>query len=97
MQVGEDPGHEMGRGTEKAFTARGRGGGEGGGNRAGAAHHMVAGRALVEGEALAAGRGEGISQAGGAGGVQQWGHPSFVGLSGKKLMPNEHDPRLPLC
>ena len=75
------------------------GGGEGGSGAtgAGATHHVAAGGASGGGEGLAAGSGEGISQAGGPGGAQQGGRPGFVGLSGKKLMPNEHDWRLPLC
>lgn len=72
-------------------------GGSGGVTGAAASHHVAAGRAPVGGAVLAAGRGEGISQAWGAGGAQQGGRPGFVGLSGKKLVPNEHDWRLPLC
>ena len=90
MQVGEDPGDEMGRGTgsEKAFTGRGRGGGGEGGSggvtRAGDAHRLAAGRALVEGEVLAAGRGEGISQAGGGRGGQARGAPQVRGVVRQK-------------
>ena len=77
--------------------AEGDGEGESGGvTGAEDAHHVAAGRILVEEAVLAEDRREGISQAGGAVEAQQGGPQGFVGLSGKKLVPNEHDCRCAL-
>ena len=79
--------------------AGGEGEGEGGsGGVTGAedAHHVAAGRILVGEAGLEEDRREGISQAGGAQGAQQGERQGFVGLSGKKLVPNKHDRRCAL-
>ena len=74
--------------------AGGEGAGEGGsGGVTGAedAHHVVAGRILV-GEAVSVGdRGRENGQAGEGLGAQQGERQSFVGLSGKKLVPNNSE------
>ena len=69
-----------------------REGGSGGVTGAEDAHCVMAGRVLMEEAVFAGDRGGGIiSQAEGGEGAQQGERQDFVGLSGKKLVPNKHD------